>query len=176
MRKECELSCPSSRATLNTNATWSSGSKVSSPTFVKPCIYFYENPFLRSPWNHHHHLSLNREGRWGTTDDFATSFLHFSLFSTAFWDLANSRPVHSLMLSFAIADDILTTECQHCVFLLLYRSGLWSAGHWVWLAENSQNARVEGKSPQVFHAGWYQLWFYSLQVSSRIGTDYKKKY
>ena len=23
------------------------------------------------------HLSLNREGRWGTTDDFTTSFLHF---------------------------------------------------------------------------------------------------
>ena len=45
------------------------------------------------------HLSLNREGRWRTTDNFATSFLHFSLFSTAFWDLANSRPVHSLMLS-----------------------------------------------------------------------------
>ena len=46
---------------------------------------------------HHHHLSLNREGRLGTTDDFTTSFLHFSLFSTALWDLANSRPVHSLM-------------------------------------------------------------------------------
>ena len=45
---------------------------------------------------HHHHQSLNREGRWGTTDDFATSFLHFSLFSTALWDLPNSRPVHSL--------------------------------------------------------------------------------
>ena len=45
------------------------------------------------------HLSHNREGRWGTTDDFATSFLYFSLFSTALWDLANSRPVHSLMLS-----------------------------------------------------------------------------
>ena len=41
----------------------------------------------------------NREGRWGTTDDFVTSFLHFSLFSTALWDLPNSRPVHSLMLS-----------------------------------------------------------------------------
>ena len=27
---------------------------------------------------HHHHQFLNREGRWGTTDDFATSFLHFS--------------------------------------------------------------------------------------------------
>ena len=52
-------------------------------------------------YHHHHyyhHLSLNRVGRWGTTDDFATSFLHFSLFSTAFWDLRNSRPVHSLVL------------------------------------------------------------------------------
>ena len=29
-------------------------------------------------FNHHHqhHQSLNREGRWGTTDDFATSFPH----------------------------------------------------------------------------------------------------
>ena len=48
----------------------------------------------------HHHLSLNREGRWGTTDDFTTSLLHISLFSIVYWDLANSRPVHSLMLSF----------------------------------------------------------------------------
>ena len=45
------------------------------------------------------HLSLNRKGRWGTTDDFTTGSLHFSLFSTALWDLANSRPSHSLMLS-----------------------------------------------------------------------------
>ena len=45
------------------------------------------------------YLSLNREGRWGTTDDFATSFLHFSLFSTALWNLANSGPVNFLMLS-----------------------------------------------------------------------------
>ena len=49
--------------------------------------------------HHHHHQSLNRESHWGTTDDFATSFVNFSLFSTALWDLANSRPVHSLMLS-----------------------------------------------------------------------------
>ena len=47
----------------------------------------------------HYHQSLNREGRWGTTDDFATSFLHLPLFSTALWNLANSRPVHFLMLS-----------------------------------------------------------------------------
>ena len=45
-------------------------------------------------FHHHHHQSLNREGRWGTTDDFATISLHFSLFSTALWDLPNSRPVH----------------------------------------------------------------------------------
>ena len=42
-------------------------------------------------------LSLNREGRRGTTDDFAIGFLHFSLFTTALWDLANSKPVYSLM-------------------------------------------------------------------------------
>ena len=46
-----------------------------------------------------HHLSLNRKGRWGTTDDFATNSLSIFLFSTALWDQANSRPVHSLILS-----------------------------------------------------------------------------
>ena len=50
-------------------------------------------------YHHLHHLSLNHDGRWDTTDDFTASFLRFSLFSPALWDLANSRPVHSLMLS-----------------------------------------------------------------------------
>ena len=46
------------------------------------------------------HLSLNRDGRWGTTDDFTNSFLHsFFSVSTSLWDLTNSKPVHSLMLS-----------------------------------------------------------------------------
>ena len=49
--------------------------------------------------SHHHYVSINQEGCWGTTDDFTSGFLHFSLFSTSLWDLANSRPVHSLMLS-----------------------------------------------------------------------------
>ena len=49
--------------------------------------------------HHRHHKSLTHEGRWRTTDDFTTSFLHFSLFSAALWDMANSRPVYSLMLS-----------------------------------------------------------------------------
>ena len=47
----------------------------------------------------HLYLILNREGRWGTTDDFTTSLLLSSLFSAALWDLANSRPAHFLMLS-----------------------------------------------------------------------------
>ena len=42
---------------------------------------------------------LNYEGHFASTDDFTTSFLHFSLFPAALWDLANSRPVHSRMLS-----------------------------------------------------------------------------
>ena len=45
------------------------------------CIYHHHHHH-----HHHRHESLNHEGRWGTTDDFTTSFLHFSLFSTALWD------------------------------------------------------------------------------------------
>ena len=63
------------------------------------CQEFPSCLFLPCQSIHHHHQSLNRKGHWGTTDDFATSFLHFSLFSTALWVLPNSRPVHSLMLS-----------------------------------------------------------------------------
>ena len=43
---------------------------------------------------HYHRLPLNRDGRWRTTDDFTTSSFQFPLFSTALWDLANSRPVY----------------------------------------------------------------------------------
>ena len=44
--------------------------------------------------HHHHRQSLHGEGQWGTTDDFASSLLHFSLFSTALWDLPDlqARP------------------------------------------------------------------------------------
>ena len=70
---------------------------------VMICFYFTEKLYVcwkEEPFHHHHHhLFLNREGRWGTTDDFATSFPHLSLFSTTLSDFANSRPVHSLMLS-----------------------------------------------------------------------------
>ena len=66
-----------------------------------------------------YHLSLNREGRWGTADDFTTSFLHFSLFSTAPWDMPNSRPVHSLMLSSHLF------LCPHCLLPLSLCIALW---------------------------------------------------
>ena len=74
--------------------------------------------------HHHHHQSLNREGRWGTTDDFATSFFspHFPLFSTALWDLANSRPVHFLMLSshlFLCISCLLSPFIAHCKMILV---------------------------------------------------------
>ena len=48
---------------------------------------------------HSPHLSLNCEGRWGTTADFTTSFLYSSVLSTALWDLTNSRPDHFLIFS-----------------------------------------------------------------------------
>ena len=63
----------------------------------------------------HLHLSLECEGLWGTTDYFTTTFLHFSQFSTALWDLANSRLVHSLMLSFHLfCPSVLTSSSFHC--------------------------------------------------------------
>ena len=52
-----------------------------------------------SNFRHHHHPTCNCKGCWGTSDDFTTSFLHFYLFSTALWDVANSRTVHSLIFS-----------------------------------------------------------------------------
>ena len=45
------------------------------------------------------HFPITRKDRWGTIDDFLTSSLHVSLFSTGLWESANSIPVHSLILS-----------------------------------------------------------------------------
>ena len=64
------------------------------------------------------HLSLNPEGLWGTTDDFATSFLHFSLFCTAVWDFTNSRPVHSHDVVFPpFPLSALSSSPFHCALL-----------------------------------------------------------
>ena len=97
---------------------------------------------LNTNQKRHRQLSLNHEGRWGTTDDFATSFLHSFLFSTSLW------PVHSLMLSphlflclpcllppFTVPCKIVLARpdewetwpynCSLCLFTLVRRSG-WS--------------------------------------------------
>ena len=58
-------------------------------------------PLLRGSVGHH------------KFNDFATSFLHFTLFSSALWDLVNSRPVLSLMLSSHLF------SCLLCVFFCL---------------------------------------------------------
>ena len=82
-----------------------------------------QRAYKRLKHHHHHRLSLNCEGRWGTTDDFATSLLHFPLFSTALWDFANPRPVHSLMLSshfFLCLPCLLSRFTVLCKMVLLY--------------------------------------------------------
>ena len=56
------------------------------------------------------HLSLNCEGRRGTTDDSETCFLRFSLFSTALWDLPNSRPGVTLT-------NLLTNLVPSCTYI-----------------------------------------------------------
>ena len=53
--------------------------QISTPTFI---YFFYSRKCLFSLEIHHHrhhHLSLNPQGRWSTTDDFATSFLDYSV-------------------------------------------------------------------------------------------------
>ena len=72
--------------------------------------------------HHHHHLSLNCEGCCGTTNDSTTSFLHSSLFPTALWDLANSRPVHSLMSSSHL---FLCLPCLLPPFTATYEGWFW---------------------------------------------------
>ncbi|WP_419613285.1 hypothetical protein, partial [Thiolapillus sp.] len=60
----------------------------------------YRHMTLAHPHYHHHHQSLNREGRWCPPKMILQPvFSIFSLFSIALWDLPNARPVHSLMLS-----------------------------------------------------------------------------
>ena len=70
---------------------------------------------------HRYHLSLNRECLWSTTNDFRTSFRHCSLFSTALWDVANSKPAHPLMLSshlFLCLPCLLHPFTVHCKMVL----------------------------------------------------------
>ena len=90
-----------SKAVLSLPTVPKEVSKLRSDPIIQIIFWTSWNKLLANFQNpeHHHHQSLNCKGCWRTTDDFATSFLHFSLFSTALWDLANSRPVHSLMLS-----------------------------------------------------------------------------
>ena len=90
------------------------------------------------------HLSLNREGRWGTTDDFATSFLHFSKFHTALWDLPNSRPVHSLMLS------------SHLCFCLVFFPLSLCLARWFW-PDLMKGRHIHTNSVCLFTMVWFSF-------------------
>ena len=74
-------------AVLSSYLIWKSKFHQSTHTICRAAQYYSSSSIL------------NHKGHWGTTDDFTTNFLCFSLFSTALWGLLNSRPVHSLMLS-----------------------------------------------------------------------------
>ena len=59
-------------------SAWQSGTKKPCIIYAKRWIQFCAQR-QRDPFHHRqHHQSLNCEGRWGTADDFATSFLHFT--------------------------------------------------------------------------------------------------
>ena len=58
--------------------------KFTPPQKKKKKINIIKHKTTQSEHHHSSHLSLNRKGRSGTTDDFTISFLHFSLFSI-FW-------------------------------------------------------------------------------------------
>ena len=66
---------------------------------MEPCTSTSQDSHALMCHHHHHrhHLSLNREGHWGTSDDFKTSFP--PVFSVLHCPPGPSRPVHSLMLS-----------------------------------------------------------------------------
>ena len=66
-------------------------------------------------------LSLIREGRWCIIDDFATSFRHLPLFSTALWD----SPTPGLSIPWCC----LPTSSSVC--LVFFSLSLWLA-RWFW--------------------------------------------
>ena len=60
---------------------------------------FAKNYLVKNSWYSILFYPLTFEGRWGTTDEFATIPFHLVLFSAALVELANSIPVHSLIMS-----------------------------------------------------------------------------
>ena len=72
------------------------------------------------------------------TTRFTTSFLHFSLFSTALWDLPNSTLVHSLVLSshlffclpcFLLQSQLCVLTLIRCPFPVLQQWHVKDPGH-----------------------------------------------
>ena len=74
--------------------------------------------------HHHHHQFLNHKGRRGTEEDFTTSFLHFSLFSIALWDLAN--------FSVSITWCCLPISSSVCLFFFLPPPPSLCLARWFW--------------------------------------------
>ena len=85
------------RDVCNTDLT--SVSSLSSLWLVQPGLVVFVNRAAGKGQVRAVYANVRRQALTTATDDFTPSFLHFSLNSTALWDFANSRPVHSLMSS-----------------------------------------------------------------------------
>ena len=70
--------------TAGSIVTFTAVINLQSLTFFRS-LFFCFMTYHHHHHHRHHHLFLNRKGRWGTTDDFATSFLHF--FPVLHWPL-----------------------------------------------------------------------------------------
>ena len=133
-------------------------------------------------YHHYYHQFLNRECRWGATDDFAASFLHFPLFSTALWDLPNSRLVHSLMLSshlFLCLPCLLPSFTVPCKMVLAWPDELetWPSSHTTIItvkAHLSQSfdspvfVRLMRSLVTSIFLYAYELWTLTAQLQRRI--------
>ena len=128
---------------------------------TQKCMYY---PFRKPPnsasygkslhHHHYHHLFLNREGCWGTTDDFTIRFLHFlcSPLTSGTWRtpglsipwcyLATSSSVCLVFLPFSLCfarwfwPDLMNGRHDHttavCVSLrLVERSSCCSIACWI---------------------------------------------
>ena len=79
------------------------------------------------------HLSFNCKGCWGTTDEF-TSFLHFSLFSTALWTL---KWVYTIIEK----RDAYQLRCEVCTSIQSYAHKHWNEIYQQWVIHKTTEER-----------------------------------
>ena len=143
-------------------------------------------------------ISLNRAGRWGTTDDFTTSFLHFPQFSASRWDLANSRSVHFLMLSshlflcppcllspFTVRCKVVLVRpderetwpyhCSLCLFTMVWRSSFGPVACWILARTSSLVTRSLYEMRRILRQHLISMACILLWSSAVYGYKYEER-